>query len=220
MLQKIATLVLVTFLFLYAPFVQAQTNAPVDSAYLKTIQQRAEKIVATLEIKKGATAIKVRDIIQQQYGDLKALHEQRDVAIKKAKAEKKGVEETGRIQGSADSALAVLHKVYLKRLSAHLSKTQIDKVKNGMTYNVLPITYKGYQDMILTLTEEQKKQILVWLTEAREHAMDAGTSEEKHKWFGKYKGRINNYLSAAGYDLKKEGDEWERRRKATAANAK
>jgi hypothetical protein len=29
--------------------------------------------------------------------------------------------------------------------------------------------------------------------------------------FGKYKGRINNYLSAAGYDMKKEGEEWQKR---------
>ncbi len=34
---------------------------------------------------------------------------------------------------------------------------------------------------------------LLW--EAREHAIDGGSSEEKHAWFGKYKGRIiNNYL--------------------------
>ena len=73
-----------------------------------------------------------------------------------------------------------------------------------MTYNVFPITYKAYQEEILTLTEAQKKQILIWLTEAREHAMDAESSDKKHAWFGKYKGRINNYLSAAGYDLKKK----------------
>ena len=57
---------------------------------------------------------------------------------------------------------------------------------------------------------------MTWLVEAREHAMDAESSEKKHGWFGKYKGRINNYLSAAGYDLKKEGEEWEKRRKAAA----
>jgi hypothetical protein len=41
--------------------------------------------------------------------------------------------------------------------------------------------------------------------------MDAGSSDEKHKWFGKYKGRINNYLSSRGYDLKKRSKEWEER---------
>jgi hypothetical protein len=53
------------------------------------------------------------------------------------------------------------------------------------------------------LKEDQKAQIHAWLVEARELAMDQGTSREKHAVFGKYKGRINNYLSKAGYDLKK-----------------
>ena len=81
-----------------------------------------------------------------------------------------------------------------------------------MTYGVLPITYKGYQAMLPALTTEQKATILAMLTEAREKAMDAGSSDEKHKWFGKYKGRINNYLAAQGYDLKKASKEWQARR--------
>ncbi len=57
--------------------------------------------------------------------------------------------------------------------------------------------------MLPNLTEKQKARIMTWLVEAREHAMNGGTSEEKHAWFGKYKGRINNYLSSEGYDLKR-----------------
>jgi hypothetical protein len=83
-----------------------------------------------------------------------------------------------------------------------------------MTYGVLPITYKGYLEMLPELTASQKDQIMKWLVEAREHAMDAESSDKKHAWFGKYKGRINNYLAAAGYDLKKAGEEWTRRRNA------
>jgi hypothetical protein len=45
-------------------------------------------------------------------------------------------------------------------------------------------------------------QIMTELIAAREIAMDAGTAEEKHQVFGKFKGRINNYLTAQGYDLK------------------
>jgi len=52
------------------------------------------------------------------------------------------------------------------------------------------------------------------LLEAREHAMDAESSDKKHAWFGKYKGRINNYLSSEGYDLKKAGEDWTKRRNA------
>jgi len=90
----------------------------------------------------------------------------------------------------------------------------VECVNAGEIYVILPLTYKGFCDMSPGLKELQKKQIKVWLVEAREHAMDAGTSEEKHQWFGKYKGRINNYLSAAGYDMKKEGVEWQKRIKA------
>jgi hypothetical protein len=42
--------------------------------------------------------------------------------------------------------------------------------------------------------------------------MDAESSDKKHWWFGKYKGRINNYLSAQGYDINAERKEWEQRR--------
>jgi len=58
--------------------------------------------------------------------------------------------------------------------------------------------------MIPQLSDEQKKKIFDWLVEAREYAMDAESSEKKHAWFGKYKGRINNYLSAEGIDMKKK----------------
>ncbi|MCY1460862.1 hypothetical protein D9M71_784570 [compost metagenome] len=76
--------------------------------------------------------------------------------------------------------------------------------------------------MLPNLTAEQKDYIYKALVEAREHAMDGGSSKEKHGWFGKYKGRINNYLSKQGYDLNKESKDWhervEQREKAKADN--
>jgi hypothetical protein len=66
--------------------------------------------------------------------------------------------------------------------------------------------------MIPSLKKEEKDQIMSWLVEAREYAMDAESSDKKHWWFGKYKGRINNYLSAQGYDINAERKEWEQRR--------
>jgi hypothetical protein len=59
-----------------------------------------------------------------------------------------------------------------------------------------------------------------WLKEARELAMDGESSDKKHAIFGKYKGRINNYLSAQGYDMKKEGEEWQKRIKEREAAKK
>jgi len=80
-----------------------------------------------------------------------------------------------------------------------------------MTYRVMPITYAAYLDMLPGLTDAQRARIMDWLREARELAMDEGSSNAKHAVFGKYKGRINNYLSAEGYDLKKETEAWQQR---------
>ena len=214
---------LFTAILLSATACKAQektTTSDQEAAYTKTILSRAEKIVATLQIKDSEKAALVTQIIANQYRSLNALHTERDLKLKEAKTrltdkeafekEKKAVEE------SSTAKIDVLHKAYLSSLSAQLTPGQVDQVKDGMTYGVVPITYKGYLEMIPTLKEEQKAQIMTWLVEAREHAMDAESSEKKHGWFGKYKGRINNYLSAAGYDLKKEGEEWEKRRKAAA----
>jgi len=89
-----------------------------------------------------------------------------------------------------------------------------------MTYRVMPITYTAYQDMIPALTVEQKEKIYNWLREARELAMDEGSSEDKHKVFGKYKGKINNYLSIQGYDMKVEEKGWQQRIKEREAAKK
>src|SRR5690606_26798886 len=113
----------------------------------------------------------------------------------------------------AQAKLVKLHGKYLKRLGKELNEEQIEQVKNEMTYNVLPITYKGYLDMLPSLTETQKAQILSYLTEAREKAMDAGSSEAKHAWFGKYKGKINNYLSKEGVETKIARQVWEKKLK-------
>lgn len=206
-----------SFLFLFFSLACfSQTKEENEAAYTKTITQRAEKIVSVLEITNAETAAKVRDIIVQQYRSLNDIHTTRDEKIKLAKQQKEtnkalAEEQIKYAENEANASLYNLHFEYLSKLLLYLDDARIEKVKDGMTYSVLPITYKGYCDMVLGLTDEQKLQMKVWLIEAREHAMDAGSSDEKHKWFGKYKGRINIYLSAAGYDMKKEGEEWQKR---------
>lgn len=199
-----------------------QTKEQKEANYTKMITGRATKIVTALGISDVETSIKVRDIISKQYHDLNEIHDLRKEKVKiakeKAKEDKeKGEAEVKKAESEAELAMNKLHKKYLKKLSKELSDTQVEKVKDGMTYGVLPITYKGYQEMLPNLSEAQKTQILSYLTEAREHAMDAESSEKKHAWFGKYKGKINNYLSAAGIDMKKAGLEWEQRIAAAKA---
>ena len=199
---------------------------PVDSskqAYINTIHSRAAKIVVDLGINDSSKYNRVKKIIADQYFKLNDIYTFRDQQKKNARtqlnADKEGLkEELARIDQQTELKVKALHPTFLSKLSTELTPDQIDKVKDGMTYNVVHVTFNGYNQMILHLTEAQKKQIMDWLIEAREQAMDAESSEKKHAWFGKYKGRINNYLSAAGYDLKKEGEEWEKRRNAVKSN--
>jgi hypothetical protein len=67
----------------------------------------------------------------------------------------------------------------------------------------VPLTLAGYRKMLPEMTPKESRQIEAWLVEAREYAMVSGSSHAKHGWFGKYKGKITNYLSRRGYDLKK-----------------
>ena len=103
------------------------------------------------------------------------------------------------------------HFELVSALSVYLSDEQIDAVKDGMTFGRLKRDYQATQDMIPTLSDFEKQQILIWLKEAREFALDAADSKGKHFWFDKYRGRTNNWLSARGYDLKKERDAWMKR---------
>jgi len=191
-----------------------------DAAYTKTIISRADKIIAPLGIADQIKAEKLRDIIVQQYRNLNEIYSERDNKLKVAKGLKDtnktlAEEQIRNAENEVNARLYILHFDYISKLMMYLTPEQLEQVKDAMTYSILPVTYKAYQDEVLSLTDEQKLQIKVWLIEAREHAMDAGSSDEKHKWFGKYKGRINNYLSKEGYDLKKEGEEWQKRIKAT-----
>jgi Spy/CpxP family protein refolding chaperone len=206
----------------------AQAAPPAESkeaAYTRTITERAAKIVATLGLADEAKSTKVRDVIANQYRELNTVHEARKAQLAALKAQPKDDKTeaaTKKIEDQTTAALDKLHGKYLKQLGRYLTTDQVAMVKDGMTYRVLPITMTAYEDMLPNLTAEQKAQMLAWLTEAREHAMDASTSEDKHKWFGKYKGRINNYLSAAGIDMNQAGKDWQARiaaRKAAAAPA-
>lgn len=180
-----------------------------EIVYEQVVMQRAQKIVAALQLPDSAQFKRVSHRVAKQYLDLSILHEGLKTA-KKTLTEP-SEEKTKQLEAETNAQLGQLHKNYLVDLAKELTPTQVDQIKDGMTYGVLPKTYRGYQEMLPDLTETQKAQILTWLTEARELAMDADTSEKKHAWFGKYKGKINNYLSAQGIDMKKAGQDWEKR---------
>ena len=180
-----------------------------DPAYVESIVKRSQKIVDKLELTDTVAAREVTTIIANRYFKLNDIYETRDAKVKLAKQEAVKAAEAEK-----DAALYRTHFAFPADLSLYLDAKQIDAVKDGMTYGVVMVTYKATVDMIPTLKEEEKAQIMAWLVEAREFAMDAENSNKKHAAFGKYKGRINNYLSKRGYDLVKERKAWYERIKA------
>ena len=165
-----------------------------DAQYVQTIVGRAQKIVDGIKLTDKAATANVLNIIANRYFKLSDLDDQ-------YKADKNALQ----------AQLYQHHFEFAADLANYLDDAQIEAVKDGMTYGVVPKTYQAHLEMIPSLKENEKLQILNWLKEAREFAIDAGSSKEKHAWFGKYKGRINNWLAKRGYDLQKEREGWQKR---------
>lgn len=184
---------LLMFLCFFGTVYNSQSQSVAELHYDSVVRERSSKILAVIQFSNDHQKLQAQEILVQQYKQLNILQEtiQSD-SIRKFEQKK-------------------LHEDFLKQLNNTLNESQIEQVKDGMTYRVFPITMAAYEDMLPSLTQEQKAQIYNWLKEARELAMDEGSSNKKHAMFGKYKGRINNYLSAQGYDMKKESKDWEER---------
>ena len=166
-----------------------------DAKYVETIIARSQKIVDGLNLTDAQKAENVRNIIANRYFLLNEIHGKYDKTQ----------------QDARDAELYKHHFELASALAAYLNDEQIDAVKDGMTFGRLKRDYNAQLEMIPSLTEEEKAQVLIWLKEAREYAMDAADSKGKHFWFDKYRGRTNNWLSARGYDLKKEREAWQKR---------
>lgn len=190
-----------------------------DPKYVESILGRSQKIVDKLGVADAQRAEEVRNLIANRYFELNDIYEIRDKKVKEIKDSGTTGETKEQALKAAEnekeSALYRSHFAFPAALSLFLDDKQVEAVKDGMTYGVVAVTYKATTDMIPSLKEDEKIQIRAWLIEAREFAMDAENSNKKHEAFGKYKGRINNYLAKRGYDLKKEREAWYKRVKAS-----
>lgn len=187
-----------------------------DPQYVSTIISRAQKVTDALGITGTDKGTQVLNIVANRYFKLNDIYSERD-SIKKVAGTLTGdakKQKQQEAESTKDMKLYRSHFGFIADLSLYLTDSEVEKVKDVMTYNVVNVTYKAQCDMIPTLKEEEKVQILAWLKEAREYAIDAESSKKKHEAFGKYKGRINNYLSKRGYNLTKEREEWAKRVKA------
>jgi len=224
--KKIAFYILISLLItlLMNSLVIGQNSLTLQDEFKKTLHDRSIKIVNTLEITDSEKYEGIVTLLADQYFDLNKIHDKTKGSIAAIKSLQVSDEEKNdRIKKENEEKtiqLSNLHMGFIAQLQSRLTEDQIEKIKDGMTYRVMPVTYTAYQEMIPALSTEQKEKIYSWLKEARELAMDEGSSEDKHKVFGKYKGRINNYLSSQGYDMKAEEKAWQQRIKEKEAAKK
>lgn len=190
--------IIVAFCLLSLPF-GAKAQVALDSVgrdaqYVSNIIARSQKIVDDLNLQNEYSKKQVLNILCNRYFLLNDIYA------------KFGKDKVGR-----DAELYKHHFEFAANLENYLSEKQVEQVKDGMTFGVVPKTYQAHLEMIPTLKADEKLQILNWLKEAREFAIDAENAKAKHGWFGKYKGRINNWLTKRGYDLKAEREAWYKR---------
>lgn len=170
-----------------------------DTSYVNTIVKRAEKNISDLKLT-GEKLTNVRNLVANRYFELNDIYN--DTTKYASKQERQAV---------IDSKLYRSHFAMESLLTMYLTRDEIEVIKDAITYNKVKVTYDAYLDEIPSLKENEKAQIHAWLLEARELALDAEGSKQKHEMFNKYKGRINNYLSKNGYDLQKEREAWFKR---------
>lgn len=182
-----------------------------QAMYNATVRDRTLKIMAALAINDSA---KSNDVFNTIYGHYHALRA-RDEAID---------DELGNLsKGSAEwraERIAMfpemskpLHDKFIATLSKDLTPEQVDAIKDKMTYGKVQFTYNAYCSIIPNLTEDDKARILDLLKQAREVAIDGGSSGEKTAIFQEYKDQINAYLATRGHDVPKEIQEWTDRQK-------
>ena len=205
-------LFLVLVVVLMSPLAGAAVTPATQSdaaQYEADLNKRADGVLGELKLDDAEKSARVKQAVIAQYRGIKEIDDKAAFGI--AKENKDGLKKA---KEQAAAAKKPLHDEFLRKLSADLTPEQVETVKDKMTYNVVRVTYAGFQDMLPDLTDAQKAYILDQLKQAREIAMDQGSSKEKHEVFGKYKGRINIYLSKEGYDLKQASKDWAERIKA------
>jgi hypothetical protein len=171
--------------------------ADADAKYNATIEGRTAEILKVLALSDTNQAARVHDIIIAQYRALNAWHDGHDAKLKAAKGDTNAV-------ADIRASLKEIHDRFVGKLAEILTPEQVDAVKDKMTYGKVQFTYKGYLVQYPNLNETNKAEILKILKQAREEAMDGGSSQEKTAIFQRYKGRVNNYLSHQGIHPEKQ----------------
>lgn len=140
------------------------------------LTRRVARIVDSLNLDDTAKQERIRDLITT---DLRAVRDAHNAGLQ------------------LDPAV---HQKFINGLQADLTPDQIESVKNQLTVNKLPITFKVYHQILPDLKPADDAKIMDALKQAREESLDVKNVDEMNPIFKKYKTGIEHYLEAQGYD--------------------
>jgi Protein of unknown function (DUF3826) len=188
------------------------TPDEVKAAYDVAVEKRTLKIMQVLSITDATKSNRVQVLIIANYHALRA----RDEAIDDELGDLPTDSNEWHVQKNV-MILAMcqpFHDRFVAALSRELTPDQIETVKDQLTYGKVKFTYDAYCSIIPGLTDEQKAKILDLLKQAREVAMEGGSSGEKDVIFQQYKDQINAWLNTQGIDVNKAIQDWTKQQKS------
>lgn len=157
-----------------------------NPAFQPVAESRADEAIKPLDLKDAGRAARVRRYVLNFIIDAKNINE----GSKVPENEKRG---------ELEQARAALYAGFE---AEKLDEEQRLVIKNGLSANHFRINYDAFLELVPNLTPEQKAYIHEQLAEVTHEAILLNSGSEKGELFVDRRGRINNYLSDQGYDLK------------------
>jgi len=157
------------------------------------LQRRVDGLVAPLQLNDSAKADRVKQVL---LNDLRAVRDAHNAGFAPDKS----------VRQNLNAGLA-----------ADLTPEQIEAVKDRLTVNKVPVTFKVYHQIVPNLTAEEDARILELLKQAREQCLDVKNPDEMGRVFEPFKTQIEKYLIANGHDWKTLYKQFVEAQKANAA---
>ncbi|MDQ8201039.1 DUF3826 domain-containing protein [Pelagicoccus enzymogenes] len=94
-----------------------------------------------------------------------------------------------------------LRDAYVAQLNTLMVPGRVDRVKDGLTSDWYHLELQRFDRLAPDLTYPERAHIVGLLVEMRENAMLEVEPKLQLQWAHKYRGIINNYIAAQGYDF-------------------
>lgn len=210
MKKQLYTAILCLFLLQIASAQQPEQKTKINpSRAVMSTTERARSVIDQLNIQDNTKKAQAYTILLQHLDSQQVVFKTRKKAMDDANMGSDKELADGRAEKAWAAATGKFNKLgatFLGKMSTLLTMEQNDMLKDALTEDGLKREYDNYLDLFPNLSSLQKSQVFAYLMEARENAMNGDTPENRVDWFIKYRGRANNYLAAAGYDLRKATD--------------